>query len=126
MNTEKSKTYEPPKFRLSLSKKLNLKNPNKNIASGNLSIYYTQKTIKSVYNSNKFKNSAQTWNDTFDLPDGSYSIEHIQDYFKFIIKKHEIFAKNFPVEIHPNTIKNRIAFKRKTGNKLELLSLETM
>ena len=60
------------------------------------------------------------------MPDGSYSIEHIQDYFKFIIKKHEIFAKNFPVEIHPNTIKNRIAFKRKTGNKLELLSLETM
>ena len=45
MNTENSKTNEPHKFRLSLSNKLNLKNPNKNIAFGNLSIYYTWKTL---------------------------------------------------------------------------------
>ena len=36
MNTENSKTNEPPKFRLSLSDKLDLKNQNKNIALGNL------------------------------------------------------------------------------------------
>ena len=66
MNTENSKTNEPHKFRLSLSDKLNLKNPNKNIALGNLSIYYTWKNIKSAYNNKKFKISAPTWNDTFD------------------------------------------------------------
>ena len=77
MNTKKSKSNEPHKFRLSLSDKLNLKNQNKNIALGNLSIYCTWKNIKSGYNNNKFKISAQTWNDTFYLPDGSYSIEEI-------------------------------------------------
>ena len=126
MNTENSKTNEPHRFRLSLADKLNLKNPNKNIALGNLSIYYTWKNIKSAYNNNKFKISAPTWNDTFDLPDGSYSIEDIQDYFEFIIKKHEILTENPPVQIYPNKIKSRIVFKIKTGYKLELLSSETM
>ena len=96
MNTENSKTNEPHRFRLSLADKLNLKNPNKNIALGNLSIYYTWKNIKSAYNNNKFKISAPTWNDTFDLPDGSYSISDIQDYFDFIIKKHEALTENRP------------------------------
>ena len=59
---------------ITLTDKLNLKNPNKNMALDNLSIYYTWKSIKSKYNNNKFKISAATWNDTFDLPDGSYSI----------------------------------------------------
>ena len=91
-----------------------------------MSIYYTWKNIKSAYNNNKFKISAPTWNDTFDLPDGSYSISDIQDYFEFIIKKHETLTENPPVQIYPNKIKNRIVFKIKTGYKLELLSSETM
>ena len=126
MNTENRKTNERHKFRLSLSDKLNLKNPNKNIALGNLSIYYTWKNIKSAYNNNKFKISAPTWNDTFDLPDGSYSIADIQDYFELIIEKHETLTENPPAQIYPNKIKNRIVFKIKTGYKLELLSSETM
>ena len=81
MNTENSQTSEAHKFRLNLADKLNLKNPNKNMALANLSIYYTWKNLKSAYNNNKFKISAQTWNDEFDLPDGSYSISDIQDYF---------------------------------------------
>ena len=88
-----------------------------------LSIYYAWKNIKSEYNNNKFKISAPTWNDEFDLPDGSYSIADIQDYFEFIIKKHETLAENPPIQIYPNKIKNRmvrIVFKRKTGYKLEL------
>ena len=92
----------------------------------NLSIYYTWKNIKSEYSNNKFKISAPTWNETFDLPDGSYSISDIQDYFEFIIKKHETLTENPPVQIYPNKIKNRIVFKIKTGDKLELLSSETM
>ena len=85
MNTENSKTNEPHRFKLDLTDKLNLKNPNKNMALANLSIYYTWKNIKSEYNNNKFKISAPIWNDTFDLPEGSYSIADIQDYFEFII-----------------------------------------
>ena len=126
MNTENSKTNEPHRFKLDLTDKLNLKNPNKNMALANLSIYYTWKNIKSECNNNKFKISAPTWNDTFDLPDGSYSIADIQDYFEFIIKKHETLTENPPVQIYPNKIKNKIVFKIKTGCKLELLSLETM
>ena len=60
------------------------------------------------------------------MPDGSYSISDIQDYFEFIIKKHETLAENPPVQIYPNKIKNRIVFRVKTRYKLELLSLETM
>ena len=82
-NTENSNTNEPPRFRLDLT----VKNSNKNMALANLSIYYTWKNIKSEYNSNKFKYSAPTWNETFDLPDGSYFVADIQDYFEFIIKK---------------------------------------
>ena len=60
------------------------------------------------------------------MPDGSYSIEDIQDYFEFIIKKHETLTENPPIEIYLNKSKNRIVFKIKTGYKLELLSSETM
>ena len=93
MNTEISKTNEPHRFKLDLTHKLNLKNPNKNIALANLSIYYTWKNIKSKYKNNKFKISAQAWNDNFDLLNGSYSISHIQDYFEFIFKKHGLKNK---------------------------------
>ena len=93
------------------------------MALSNLSIYYTWKNIKSKYNNNKFKISAPTWNDTFDLPDGSYSIADIQDYFEFIIKKHETLTENLPIQIYPNKIKNRVIFKIKTGYKLESLTL---
>ena len=91
----------------------------------NLSIYYTWKTIKSAYSNNKFKISAPTWNDELDLSNGSYLISNIQDYFEFIIKKHETLAENPPIQIYPNKIKNRIAFKIATGYKLELLSPKT-
>ena len=67
MNTENSKTNKPHTFKLDLTDKLNLKSPNKNMALTNLSIYYTWKNIKSQYKNNKFKISAPTWNDTFDL-----------------------------------------------------------
>ena len=91
-----------------------------NIALGNLSISYTWKNIKSAYNNNKFKISASTQNDIFDLPDGSYSIADIQDYFEFITKKHENLTENPPLQIYTNKIKNRIVFKIETGYKLEL------
>ena len=121
MNTKNSKTNEPHRFRLSLADKLNLKSPNKNIPLGNLSIYYTWKNIRSAYNNNKFKISAATWNDTFDLPDGSYSIPDTQDYVEFIIKNNETVTENPPVQIYPNKFKNKIVFKIKIGYKLNYL-----
>ena len=96
------------------------------MALANLSIYYTWKNIKSEYKNNKFKISTPTWNDTFDLPDGSYSIPDIENYFEYIIKKHETISNTSPILIYGNKIKNRIVFKIKLGYKLELLSKETM
>ena len=90
MNSGNNKTSEPHRFRLDITDKLDLTDPKKNMALANLSIYCTWKNIKSEYNNNKFKISASTWNDTFDLRDGSYSIPDIQDHFEFIIKIHEI------------------------------------
>ena len=126
MNSKNSKTREPYKFKYDLIDKLDLRNPNKNMALANLSIYYTWKNVKSIYNNNKFKISAPTWNETFDLPDGSYNISKIQDYIEYIIKKHETFGENDPILIDANTINNRIVFKIKSRYKLELLSKETM
>ena len=126
MNTENRKASEPHRFRLDLTDKLNLKNPNKSMALANLSIYYPWKNIKSEYNNNKFKFSAPAWDDTFHLSDGFYSIADIQDYCEFIIKKHETLTENPPVQISSNKIKSRIVFKIKTGCKLELLTPEIM
>ena len=111
MNTENSKTNEPHSFKWDLTDKPNLKNLNKNKALANLSIYYTWKNIKLKCNNNKFKISAPTWNDTFDLPDGFYSIADIQDYFELIIKKHEPLTENPLIQIYPNKIKVELFLK---------------
>ena len=126
MNTENSKNNELHRFRLTLTDKLNLKDPNKNMALANLSIYYTWRIIKPAYNNNKFQISAPTWNDEFDLLYGSYFVSDIQDYFEYDIKRHETIANNPPVQIYTSKIKSRIAFKIKTGYKLESLSPKTM
>ena len=80
------------------------------MALANLSIYFTWEKMKPAYNNNKFITSAPTWNDTFDLADGSLSISDIQDYFQFLIKSHESLTQNPPVQIYVNRIKNRIVF----------------
>ena len=126
MNTLNRKTNESNRFVYQFTDKLNLKNPNRNIALANLSIYCTWKNIKSEYNNNKFKISAPTWNDEFNLSDGSYSVSDIEDYFEYIIKKHETIAGNPPVQIYVSKIKNKIVFKITIGYKLELLTEETM
>ena len=84
INSENSKTSEPHVLILKLSIKLDLRIGEKIIALSNLSIYYTWRNIKSSYKNNKFKISAPTWNDKFELPDGLYSLSDIQDYFEYI------------------------------------------
>ena len=81
MNSENSKSFKPHVLILKLTKKLDLRIGEKIITLSNLSIYYTWKNIKSSYNNNKFKISAATWNDKFELPDGLHSVLDIQDYF---------------------------------------------
>ena len=84
MNNENSKTSKPHVLALKLTKKVDFRFGKKVIALSNLSIYSRWKNIKSAYNNNNFKISAPTWSDKFELPDGSYSISNIQDYFKYI------------------------------------------
>ena len=126
MNSENSKTSEPHILKLKLTDKLDLRIGEKVIALSNFSIYYTWKNIKSSYNNNKFKISAPTWNEKFTLPDGSYSVSDIQDYFEYIIKKHRENIDKPSIQIYINKIENRITFKIKKGYNLELLTKETM
>ena len=126
MNSENSRISEYHVLVLKLTDKLDLRRGQKTVALSNLSIYYTWKNIKSSYNNNKFKISAPTWNEKFELPDGSYSISDIQDYFEYILKKHSENVDNPPIRIYVNRIENRITFKIKTGYSLELLTEETM
>ena len=133
MNSENSKTSKPQILKLKLTDKLDLRVDKKVIALSNLSIYYTWNNIKNSCN-NKFKISVPTWNEEFTLPDRSYPVSDIQDYFEYIFKKHEEKInkdkdndKNKPsVKIYINRVENRIIFKIKKGYSLELLTKETM
>ena len=88
-NSENSKTSEPRVLILKLTDKLDLRRGEKITALSNLSIYYTWKNIKSWYNNNKFRVSAPTWNDKFELPDRSYSVSDILNYLEYILKNME-------------------------------------
>ena len=126
MNSDNSKASKPHILKLKLTNKLDLRLREKVITLSNLSIYYTWKNIKNSYNNNKFKISAPTWNKEFTLPDGSYSVSDIQDYFEYILKKHEENNNKPSIQIYVNKIENRITLKIKDGYSLELLTKETM
>ena len=127
MNAENSKTNEPHKFVLILSQRLDWESLNKYVAFQNLSIYYTWKNIKKQYKNNKLKIIFPTWNDEFELSDGSdYSVSDIQDYIEFIIKKHETLTTIPPINVYINRVNYRLVFKVKDGYKLELQTPETM
>ena len=126
MNSKNSRTSEYHVLVLKLTGKSDLKRGQKTVALSNLSIYYTWKNIKSSYNNNKFKISAPTWSEEFELPDGSYSISDIQDYFEYISKKHSESVDNPSIRIYVNKMENRITFKIKSRYYLELLTPETM
>ena len=121
-----SQTSKPHVLILKITDKLDLRRGGNRIALSNLSVYCTWKNIKSSYNNNKFKISAPTWNDKFELPDKSYSISDIQDYFQHILKKHGENTDNPSVKIYVNKTENRITFRIKNGYSLELLTPETM
>ena len=126
MNSENSRTSGYHVLVLNLTDKLDLRRDQNSVALSNLSIYYTWRNIKSSKNNNKFQISAPTWNEEFKLPDGSYSISDIQDYFEYILKKHSESVDNSSIRIYVNKIENRITFKIKSGYYLQLLTPETM
>ena len=129
MGTENSKTSDPNRFRLYFTDKIDLRG-NKTMALPDLSIHYTWHNVKEEYNNNKFRLSGPTWSKDVTAPDGSYEVYQIQNYFlDEIIKKHESDIKSneqSPILILPNKIINEVAFRIKTGYKLELLTNETM
>ena len=125
INTENGRTSEYHVLLLNLTNKIDL-GSEKTVALSNLSVDYTWKNIKSSYNNNKFKMSVPTWSEEFELPDRSYSIPDIQDYFKYILKKHSESVDNPSIRIYVNKIENRITFKIKSGYYLELLTPETI
>ena len=88
VNSKQRKSSKPQVSILNLADKIDFQRGEKSIALSNLSIYYAWKNMKNTYNNNKFKISSPTWNDEFELPDGSYAISNIQDYFEFILKKY--------------------------------------
>ena len=89
INSENSKICKAHILILKLTNELDLRRGEQIIALSNVSISYTWKNIKSLYNKNKFKISAPTWNDKFELPDGLYSVTNIQDYFEYFLKNME-------------------------------------
>ena len=115
MNSKNSRTSDPHRRLLNLTDKIDFRRK--------LSIYYIWKNRKKSYKNNKFKILAPTWNEEFELPDGSYSISDIQDYFEYILKTHGEKTVNHSIRIYINKIENRITFKIKTGYFLELLTL---
>ena len=117
MNSENSKTSKPHVLILSLTDKTDSRRCEKSIALSNL-ILHMEKHKKIIHN-NKFKISTPTWNDEFELPDGSYLIWDIQDFFEYILKKHGENIDN-PAVIYINKIEKRITFKIKTGYYFEL------
>ena len=124
MNSKNSKTFKSHILALKLTNKLDLRIGEKTISLSNLSICYTWRNIKSSYNNNKFKISAPTWNDKFEL-----SKDHILcQIFKIIlsIKRHGEDINEPSVQIYVNKIKNRITFKIEKGYSFELLTPETM
>ena len=122
MNSENSKTSRAHVLILKVTDELNLRTGEKIIALSNLSIYYIWKNIRSSYNNSKFKISALTWNDKFELPNGLYSVSDMQDYFEYIFKKHGENTDKPSVQIYVNKIENRVTFKIKTGYSLEPLT----
>ena len=123
MNSENNKTSKPHVLILNLTGKIDLTRSEKSTALSNHSIYYTWKNIRKSYENNRFKISAPIWNDEFELPDGSYSISDIQDYFEYILKEHSENVVNPPIKIYVNKTENRITFKIKslTPERMKLL-----
>ena len=111
-NSKNSKTCEPHRLLLNLADKINLKKRSQYFALSNLILCYTCKNIKKANKNNKFEIWAHAWNEKSDLPDGSYSVSDIEDYFEYILIKHGEKIDN-PTIIYIDKIENKVMLKTK-------------
>ena len=123
MNSENSKTSKPHVLILKLINKLDLRIGKKTIKFQHL---LHGENTKRLYNNNKFKISAPTWDDRFELPDRSYSVSDIRDYFEYILKQHGESVDKPSVQMYVSKIENRVTFRTKDGYSMELLISGTM
>ena len=100
MNTKNSKTNKPHKFFLNLSQRLDLKIMGGHVVLQNLTIYYTWKKITKQYKNNKLKIIAPTWNDEFELPDGSFLFQIFKIILNLPLKTSKINNKSFNSGLH--------------------------
>ena len=108
MNSKNRKISDPHRLLLNSRDKANLKRSDEYVALSFLRIYYTWKNIKKSYKNNEFKLSVPTWNEEFELLDGSYSVSDTQDYFDYILEKHGEKPDNPSIRIYVNKIKNKL------------------
>ena len=87
----------------------------KRLSPYQISAFITRRKTKSSCYINKSEISAPTWHDKFELPDGSYSVTDIQDYFEYILKKYGENTGKSSVQIYVNKTENRITLKLKMG-----------
>ena len=99
MNSVNSKATDPHRLLLNLTDKINSKRSDKYVALSKISIYCRWENIKKLWKNNKFEILAPTWDEEFELLDGSYSVSDIQDYFEYIIKKFETVTDNSSIRI---------------------------
>ena len=100
---------------LNVTDKIDLRRKDKYIALSNRNIYNIWKNIKKSYKNNTFKMSASTWNEEFELPDGSYSTSNIRDYFKYIYIYFFFFTK-YVLQRYQQTKQLTINKKLKNSN----------
>lgn len=110
------------KLVLDIFNTMDLSGAQRYVSLSNLSIYYTWRNITKNYNNGKFKINTPTWKEEFTLPDGSYSISDIDEYFQLIFNKHKTKKTVF---IYADSVENRVTFKIEEGSSLELLTDET-
>ena len=122
MNSENSKTSDPHRLLINRTDKIDLKRSYRYVALSNLSMY----NMKKFYKNNKFKISVPKWNGEFDIPDVSNSVSDVQDYFEYILKKHETVTDNPSMMIYVNKVEYRITFKIKAESYLKLSTPGTM
>ena len=98
VNSENSKTSDVHRLLVNISDKIDLKRIDKCVALSNLNIYSRWKNIRKSYKKNKFKKPAPTWNEKFEISNGSKSVSDITEYFEYIIKKHSRVTDNRPIK----------------------------
>ena len=111
MNFENSKISESYRLLLKLEDKMDLRREEIYVALSNLRMYFTWQNIKTSRKRNRFKMSAPTWKDEFKLPDGSYFVSDMQDYFEYMVKNHGEKTDSLSIIIYVNKIDNGITFK---------------